>query len=34
MPGLFVSILPIMVIYLFGQKYFVKGMTAGAIKGE
>lgn len=34
MAGLFISILPMMLIYLFGQKYFVSGLTAGAVKGE
>ncbi len=34
MAGLLVSILPMMLIYLFGQKYFVSGLTAGAVKGE
>jgi ABC-type glycerol-3-phosphate transport system permease component len=34
MAGLLVSILPMMLIYLFGQKYFVSGLTTGAVKGE
>ncbi len=28
-----VVILPILMVYPFLQKYFVKGMTAGAVKG-
>jgi ABC-type glycerol-3-phosphate transport system permease component len=34
MAGLFISILPMLLIYLFGQRYFVSGLTAGAVKGE
>ena len=30
--GLTVAILPMMILYLFMSKYFIKGMTAGAIK--
>jgi putative aldouronate transport system permease protein len=30
---LFVSTLPILVIYPFAQKYFIRGLTAGAVKG-
>ena len=33
MAGAVISSLPMMVIYLFLNKYFVKGMTAGAVKG-
>ncbi|MCI7788525.1 MAG: carbohydrate ABC transporter permease, partial [Mollicutes bacterium] len=25
--------IPIVVFYLFGQKYIIKGVTAGAVKG-
>jgi putative aldouronate transport system permease protein len=30
---LFVSTLPILVVYPFAQKYFIRGLTAGAVKG-
>lgn len=30
---IFISLIPIMIIYPFAQKYFVKGMTVGAVKG-
>lgn len=33
MAGLVSGILPILVLYIFTQKYFVKGLVAGAIKG-
>ncbi len=32
MAGAFLGMLPIMVLYLFGQRYFVRGLTAGAVK--
>jgi raffinose/stachyose/melibiose transport system permease protein len=36
-PGLFaalsMTVVPILVLYLFLQKYFIKGLTAGAVKG-
>lgn len=32
-PAVLVSIIPIIIIFLFLQKYFVKGVTDGAIKG-
>jgi raffinose/stachyose/melibiose transport system permease protein len=28
-----ITVLPLLVVYLFGQKYIVSGMTAGAVKG-
>ena len=28
-----ISIIPIIVLYLFLQKYFVKGVTSGSVKG-
>ena len=31
--GLIIATLPVLVLYLFLSKWFVKGMTAGAIKG-
>lgn len=30
---IFISLIPIMMIYPFAQKYFVKGMTVGSVKG-
>ncbi len=30
---IFISLIPIMIIYPFAQKYFVKGMTVGSVKG-
>ena len=30
---IFIALIPIMLIYPFAQKYFVKGMTVGAVKG-
>ncbi len=32
--GIFASMLPMIIIYLIGQRFFVKGLTAGALKGE
>ncbi|TFG59964.1 MAG: carbohydrate ABC transporter permease [Spirochaetales bacterium] len=32
--GVLVSLVPMLLIYLFGQRYFVRGLTAGALKGE
>ena len=31
--GSFFSILPILILFLCFQKYFIEGMTAGAVKG-
>ena len=31
--GSFFSIIPIFILYICFQKYFVEGMTAGAVKG-
>ncbi|HIV53428.1 MAG TPA: carbohydrate ABC transporter permease [Candidatus Mediterraneibacter norwichensis] len=31
--GSFFSVLPILILFLFFQKYFIEGMTAGAVKG-
>ena len=33
MAGLSLATLPIFLLYLFGQRYFSKGLVAGAIKG-
>jgi ABC-type glycerol-3-phosphate transport system permease component len=32
--GVFLSMIPMFVIYAAGQKFFVQGLTAGALKGE
>ncbi len=32
--GIFASMVPMIVIYLIGQRFFVNGLTAGALKGE
>jgi ABC-type glycerol-3-phosphate transport system permease component len=34
MAGLSLASLPIVALYLFGQRFFVRGLVAGAIKGE
>lgn len=31
--GMLIASLPIIILYIFLQKYFIKGMTAGAVKG-
>ena len=31
--GLMIATLPVLILYLFLSEWFVKGMTAGAIKG-
>jgi len=33
MSGLVVGIIPILILYIFSQKYFIKGLVAGSIKG-
>jgi ABC-type glycerol-3-phosphate transport system permease component len=33
MPGPVLAILPILVVFLFFQRYFIEGMTAGGVKG-
>jgi ABC-type glycerol-3-phosphate transport system permease component len=32
--GIFASMVPMVVIYLIGQRFLVQGLTAGALKGE
>jgi raffinose/stachyose/melibiose transport system permease protein len=32
MAGAFLGMAPILIMYLFGQRYFVRGLTAGAVK--
>ena len=34
MAGLTLATLPIIVLYIFGQRFFVRGLLAGAVKGE
>lgn len=34
MAGLTLASLPIVTLYVFGQRFFVRGLVAGAIKGE
>jgi ABC-type glycerol-3-phosphate transport system permease component len=34
MAGLTLATLPIVVLYIFGQRYFVRGLLAGGVKGE
>jgi ABC-type glycerol-3-phosphate transport system permease component len=34
MAGMAIATLPLLIAYLFGQKYFIQGLTAGANKGE
>ena len=34
MAGLFVSVVPMILLYLFGQRFFIKGMITGSLKGE
>jgi ABC-type glycerol-3-phosphate transport system permease component len=34
MAGMSLATLPLVVAYLFGQRYFIQGLTAGGIKGE
>jgi multiple sugar transport system permease protein len=33
MAGVLLSVLPFMVVFLFFQRYFIKGLTVGALKG-
>ena len=33
MAGMLLASIPMMVLYLFGQKYFIRGLVAGAVKG-
>jgi raffinose/stachyose/melibiose transport system permease protein len=33
MAGVLISILPVLIIFLFLQRFFVAGLTAGAVKG-
>jgi arabinosaccharide transport system permease protein len=31
--GAVMAIIPILIVFLFFQKYFIEGMTAGGVKG-
>jgi ABC-type glycerol-3-phosphate transport system permease component len=33
MAGMLLAALPMAVVYLFGQRFFIRGLTAGALKG-
>ncbi len=33
MAGMFLASIPMFVLYLFGQRFFIRGLTAGAVKG-
>ena len=32
MAGLLIATIPIVVLYMFGQRYFIRGLTSGAVK--
>jgi ABC-type glycerol-3-phosphate transport system permease component len=32
MAGLFIATIPIVVLYIFGQRYFIRGLVSGAVK--
>jgi ABC-type glycerol-3-phosphate transport system permease component len=32
--GLVIAILPMILLYIFGQRYFIRGLVAGSLKGE
>jgi ABC-type glycerol-3-phosphate transport system permease component len=34
MAGLTLATLPIVAVYVFGQRFFVRGLVTGALKGE
>jgi ABC-type glycerol-3-phosphate transport system permease component len=34
MAGLFLASIPMILLYLFGQKFFIRGMVGGSLKGE
>ena len=33
MAGMMLAALPMVLLYLFGQRFFIRGLTAGAVKG-
>ncbi|HTP03004.1 MAG TPA: carbohydrate ABC transporter permease, partial [Anaerolineales bacterium] len=32
MAGLLVATIPIVIVYIFGQRFFIRGLTGGAVK--
>jgi raffinose/stachyose/melibiose transport system permease protein len=34
MAGMTIATLPLFIAYIFGQRYFITGLTAGSVKGE
>jgi ABC-type glycerol-3-phosphate transport system permease component len=34
MAGMTIATLPLFITYIFGQRYFITGLTAGSVKGE
>ena len=32
MAGLLIATIPIVVVYIFGQRFFIRGLTSGAVK--
>ena len=33
MAGMLLASVPMLLLYLFGQRFFIRGLTAGAVKG-
>ena len=33
MAGMVLASVPMLLVYLFGQRFFIRGLTAGAVKG-
>ena len=33
MAGMLLASMPMFLLYLFGQRFFIRGLTAGAVKG-
>jgi ABC-type glycerol-3-phosphate transport system permease component len=33
MSGMLLAALPMIILYVFGQRFFIRGLTAGAVKG-
>ncbi len=33
MAGMVLAVVPMVLLYLFGQRFFIRGLTAGAVKG-
>ena len=34
MAGMTIATIPLVIVYIFGQRYFITGLTAGSVKGE